>query len=81
MRRVTLTWETPDGEPLGGATLHPSGASRELSHTLRLPNGEYVLSIEVERAQGPVGGIDFETHRSRVELQGEPTTLYLSHPK
>jgi hypothetical protein len=81
VRRVTLTWEVPGGEPLGGVTLHPSGASRELSHTLRLPNGEYVLNIDVERAQGPTGATAIETHRSRVELQGEPTTLYLSDRK
>jgi hypothetical protein len=80
-RRITVTWEHPGEHPVGSATFSLDGAQRELTHTLRLPNGEYVLHIEVEVVQDPSGALDVERHRRRVELRGEPTTLNLSHPK
>jgi len=46
---LTATW-TPNGddEPAGGVTLHfPSPTTRDTRHRVSLPNGEYVIHVQL----------------------------------
>lgn len=57
IRRLEVSW-TPRGgdEPAGGVTLtFAERAPRTVRQTVKLPNGEYQLAIEVERDATPRG--------------------------
>jgi hypothetical protein len=65
-----------DREPRLGATLSVPAGRNEVSHTSRLPAGEYVLDVRVGLDEAP-GDPAHTDHDFRVELRGEPTTVYL----
>lgn len=71
VRRLDVSWMR-DGEPeaLGGVSLSfPERSRRVVRHQVSLPNGEYLLSIAVERATGGETGesavIDPRTSNAR----------------
>jgi len=65
-----------DDEPLGGVTLAFDGhAPRDVTHRVALPNGEYVLTIDVGRDEGTSAA---QTSMMRqVILQGGVTTVFV----
>ncbi len=69
VRMLTATWTRyGQEEPTGGVTLRfPDHAPRHVRHKLRVPNGEYVLSIALER------GVPETTSPGRANLGGEHT--------
>ncbi|MEB2312955.1 MAG: hypothetical protein OZ921_07170 [Sorangiineae bacterium] len=93
VRRIDATWtRAGDHEPIGGVTLRfASPAPRLVRHPLSAPNGEYLLTIDVERAETsrpPQGTLPRDadapatsasrTHfERRVRLAGEPATVLL----
>jgi hypothetical protein len=75
-RVVHLEIAGTDREPLVAATLLAESGSSELTYTSHLPNGEYVLDIRVDHPELREGSTR-SSHRARLELRGEPTTVYL----
>ena len=77
VRSIEVAW-TPPGQSHPGGGLRLSAAAAKTSrirHTLRVPNGTYVLDVSVERA---VDGKPAKTSLSRrVNLQGGETTIFL----
>jgi len=65
-----------DDEPLGGVTLAFDGhAPRDVTHRVALPNGEYVLTIDVGREERSPAA---QTSLMRqVILQGGVTTVFV----
>jgi hypothetical protein len=64
-----------DDEPLGGVTLAFDGhAPRDVTHRVALPNGEYVLTIDVGRERASAAQT---TMMRQVILQGGVTTVFV----
>lgn len=98
VRRIDASWtRAGEREPFGGVTLRFAGtAPRAVRHSLSVPDGEYVLAIDVERAetsQPPRGTLDpgvaapdparlSSTHYvRRIHLQGGETTIALEQDR
>lgn len=80
--RVTLTWQDVAGGATGGATLWVPAGVDTLSHTLKVPDGQYVLEIDVETVPQRPDALrspgSLSTHRHHAQLHGDTTTLYLT---
>lgn len=70
-----------DAEPLAGLTLSIDGApGREVRQTVRLPDGDYIVSVELTwgDAAGPSAPTKSETtYARRVTLNGHETLVVL----
>ncbi|GMV17671.1 MAG: hypothetical protein HS104_12705 [Polyangiaceae bacterium] len=78
VRRLTVSY-TREGEvePRSGATLsYTSAPTESVRHSVSLPNGRYVVSLDVERATAD-GGVRETSYVRRVNLDGHETVLPL----
>ncbi len=85
VRRIDATWtRAGEREPLGGVTLRfTPPAPRSVHHDLSVPDGDYVLAIDVEHVetsragQGTLPGAATAHYVRRVRLHGGETTVAL----
>lgn len=88
VRRIDATWRRAgEREPFGGVTLRFSQAApRSVRHALKVPDGDYVLAIDVEHAETSRSGrgtlpgaatASNEHYVRRVHLDGGETTIAL----
>lgn len=77
LRRLTVSYTRQgEAEPRGGATLSYATAPPSVRHTVSLPNGGYVVAVDVVRGQ-PDGGVRETSYVRRVNLEGGETVLPL----
>jgi len=83
VERLEVSWtRTGEKEALGGVSYSfPVQATRDVRHRVRLPDGEYVLSIEAETRAAGRGAAENTPQTSyvrRVNLAGGETVIPLS---
>jgi hypothetical protein len=78
LERATLALRPTDGrEIIAGTTLYFGGSAPHLlSHSVSVPNGDYVIEIELLGSSTPEAA-RLRRFSERVELQGGLTTIYL----
>jgi len=78
VRRITATWSDPTeaGTPIAGSTFEipPASPPSELRTTVHIPDGEFWVDLELERAEGT------DSIRRKIHLADGETTIIVAVP-
>lgn len=81
LTRAQLTYfSKEDGEAIAGTELVPTEPAGKLTHLIRLPSSDYVISLVASAADGTTGDDTYSLTRT-VHLSGSTTKIYLKASK